>query len=74
MFDAANAIAERKRGRQPMFVGDRLRMLSAYLAQPGSTLKGAAQLFGCSESTIEKTLAKLRRQAALSSIEISEVA
>jgi DNA-directed RNA polymerase specialized sigma24 family protein len=63
MFDATSALAERKRGPKPFFEGDRLALLLAYLEQPTSTLRGAADLFKCSESTVEKTLARVRRDA-----------
>jgi transposase len=37
-------------------------MLAEYLAQPGSTTKKAAEIFKCSVSLIEKTVARLRRE------------
>lgn len=64
MSDAAihSVLAQpRQRGPRAQFTGATLVELAAYLAEPGSTIREAAAKFNCSESTIEKTLARLRR-------------
>ncbi len=47
-----------------MFTGEKLEELLAYLREPGSTYKLAGEKFGCSKSTIEKTIYRLRRKIA----------
>jgi transposase-like protein len=51
----------RKRGRQPFFDDGKLKALANYLRRPGSTIAEAAELFGCSASCVEKTLARARK-------------
>ena len=52
----------RKRGPRPFFWGDKLKALIEFLSQPDSTIEKAAQEFGCSPSTVEKTIQRVRRQ------------
>ncbi|WP_025227812.1 hypothetical protein [Fimbriimonas ginsengisoli] len=63
MFSAETAISlpERQRGPHPFFTGQKLSDLAAYLSEPGSTLDGAAERFGCSTSCVEKTVARIRK-------------
>jgi hypothetical protein len=60
MFSASPALT-RSRGRKALFDGDRLKDLIRFLEQPGATNAKAASFFGCSESTVEKALARARR-------------
>lgn len=55
--------SQRRRGLRPIFDGARLAELARFLQGPESTIAGAADHFGCSTSTIEKTLAKARKEA-----------
>jgi transposase-like protein len=63
MFDAIPPalIPARKRGPKGKFSDTRKALeLVAYLAEPDSSLAGAAKKFECSQSLIEKTIARLR--------------
>lgn len=53
-----------RRGRRLIFKGDRLDQLLAYLAREDSTYQGAAEMFNCAKSTVEKTVYRLRKEKA----------